>query len=657
MPIVSAVARRGGASGLLRNCRRRRSSSSSFPLLLLRGGGGGGSVLRRGEYSAAAASSLIAGTTVASSSSSMSTGGSFVVAPLSGGASPRWHSTASSAAAASESSSSEASCPYAASSAAAASSSSAPSHPELVRVPSLPYVGSMIPRHSGVPPDPLRPYEFWTGMRERFGDFYAMGLPVIGNTDPEKGGDRRAVAYVVHDPREMVKVVRSEGAYPSGLLPKMWPNRKYLAESGFVVGSGEDGGFLGEGPGWKRLRTFLQTDLLHPEAARGYIPGMVEAARLASRGAPASSSKGGTDGDFIPYLNRCAFDMFNTIMFGELTRTADPHGTPDAENLKFVDAASSGVTASLEQLRHPFEILVGKVMGFETERYRTMRRGYETTWNVSRKKVKEFLRLKGEGKLDANQTASYLARAVDRQASKEGNRDGITMREMEELVFTGLFAAVDTTSATLAWNVLHLALNPGVQDKLHEELRAGLDAAGDGDDDEGKRRRLNAAVLDRSASPYLRAVVRESHRITPIGPHAVFKSVGSGDGMDIHGVRLPEGSVVALCGYPIGNDPNLVDDPDRFVPERWYPDAVERRRGTPSEVVDHPYFRDAFSQGPRKCPAARVAANEILVMVSQLVLDYRISTATKDMTLKDVEYEMQTAIQPIMPPLRFEPRV
>jgi hypothetical protein len=54
-----------------------------------------------------------------------------------------------------------------------------------------------------------------------------------------------------------------------------------------------------------------------------------------------------------------------------------------------------------------------------------------------------------------------------------------------------------------------------------------------------------------------------------------------------HRVSLPANSVVQLDACSLQNDPDLVTDHRAFRPERWLPEAVAARVGTPSEVSDH----------------------------------------------------------------------
>jgi len=237
--------------------------------------------------------------------------------------------------------------------------------------------------------------------------------------------------------------------------------------------------------------------------------------------------------------------------------------------------------------------------------------------------------------------ASYLAGAIERQRETKE----VTQDEMAELCLTALFVGVDTTSSVTAWNLMHLAMNPEVQEKLHTELNAATIT------DKG-RIKLDADVLSKKVSPYLHMCIRESHRATPAFAALMWKGNSKSD-VDIHNVTIPKGSMFQL-GH-ISYDSEYVEDPKTFRPERWTKEAVAARKDTKSEVLDHPFLRDPFSQGARRCPGSRVATNEIFAMIAQLVLDWKISVPETIQSLDDVKYDA-SPIKPIFPTLNFEAR-
>jgi len=513
------------------------------------------------------------------------------------------------------------------------SGSSSAANVELRIVPTLPYLGSIVPQWSDTPVfDPSKYYDFYPELRRRYGDFYRMGFPGLG-----KGRD--ALMYVVTDPSEMQKIIRQERSkrpYPRGIVEAEWPLVHWLQQSGSILAKGTNDaedrlGFAGRGETWKRLRTFLQTDLLSPQAAAGYVPGMVRAAELASKGAPASSD------DLNAYTNRCSFDLFNSLMFGSLTKMADPNTGHDKENILFCDSSVVAMETMLAQLTSPMQLLLFK-LGIRTSLYKDMASSFSTAFDIAGKKYEAFRKKSDANDLSESEKSSYLGRAIVRQAEEGSN---ISEEDLVELINIALIAAIDTTSSLLSWNIMHIALNPDIQEKLHAELTESVKVCGG----------LNAEALKKGRSPYLYAVVRESHRLTPAAPVTVMKENSLSD-VEVHGSLIPKDSLVCLDAYSVGKDEAIVDEPEDFRPERWLPDAVEARKGTPAEILDHPFYRDPFSQGSRKCPGSRVANNEVLILLSQLVLDWKISPPVgygKD----DVEYALKGMIHPAMPKLNF----
>jgi len=95
-------------------------------------------------------------------------------------------------------------------------------HPKLVKTKTLPFFGSSISWYSQTPEfDRFDMYMYSRKMREKFGEFFSFGrLPM--------GSGLHGTIHVLIDPEEMLKVVRSEGAYPSGAVSNLWLFRRLL---------------------------------------------------------------------------------------------------------------------------------------------------------------------------------------------------------------------------------------------------------------------------------------------------------------------------------------------------------------------------------------------------------------------------------------------
>ena len=532
----------------------------------------------------------------------------------------------------------------------------------LKEVPSLPYIGSLLPQYSKIPPfDPNEIYKFWSGMRTRFGNFYKLDFPGFG-----KGRD--GTLYILNDPKEMMKVLRQEKTsvlpYPRGIVQMHWPLIKYLKETNDLMitpitkidtNDNEDNaslsnnydqdGFYGRGATWKKYRTFLQTDLLSPQSSKQYILGMVQSAEIASQAISNFSSDENCHilQDINEYFNRCAFDMFHSLMFGELSKTADLSSSATEENKEFCLNAVNSLNLMIYQMMTPHENVLGNMLGIQTKTYKEMGRTFEKLFATAERKYRLF-RHKFDTDYDsmtALEKNSYLAQAIQRQKEDPS----VTEDQLMEIIKLMLSAAVDTTASPMAWNLCHLAANQDVQSRLYNELSAAIEKTGS----------INEEFLKQSTCPYLHAVIRESHRLTPATPIALNKENALSD-LEIHGSIIPKDSMITFDNYSLGVDPEYMEDPTVFRPERWLKDAVDARKGTKAEALDHPFYKAPFSQGSRQCPASRVATNEIFILISQLVLDWKITAPSNIKCFEDMEYTVGLMIIPNLPKLEFERR-
>jgi len=452
---------------------------------------------------------------------------------------------------------------------------------------------------------------------------YHMGLPGLG-----EGSSGRV--YVVADPREYLQVIQNEGKFPSGILEALWPLSERLKRQEQTTNIFE------RGEGWKRERSFIQRNLLAPGAAKGYIPGIVEAARLASRGA-------GDWGDqFNIFTARASFDLFNAAFFGKLARTADAKNSQaDPRDMQFCDNVLRGFDLMVPILLSPSEKFIIDTLGLSTSRFDKFCDSFNRAQDRVTEMIDDFMRSRERGELQDWEKTSYCFSTLDYY---EKECSDMNLEDIKTLFFGLLTAAVDTTSGVINWILVHLALNPEVQDKLYAEM-------------ETQNFDIAKILLQRKEEvPYLHAIMRESHRLSPTVPVSLMKKIHAS--IQLSGFDIPTGSRVLLDTYSMSNDPAIVPRPEEFLPERFLPDAVESRKGTRSEIIDHPLCSGPFSAGARKCPGSRVANYEILTMISTLVTDWKITLDDPSIKcFKDVKYHYGNVVQPKpMPRLKLSPR-
>jgi len=103
--------------------------------------------------------------------------------------------------------------------------------------------------------------------------------------------------------------------------------------------------------------------------------------------------------------------------------------------------------------------------------------------------------------------------------------------------------------------------------------------------------------------------------------------------IELCGYRIPSGvKITFLSG--VHSNPETVDEPDLFIPERWSSEAVAIRKGTPKEALDNKVIAKPFGYGPRMCIGARLAEVELKAFMTRLVRDWKFEVNPKDQTYK-----------------------
>lgn len=175
------------------------------------------------------------------------------------------------------------------------------------------------------------------------------------------------------------------------------------------------------------------------------------------------------------------------------------------------------------------------------------------------------------------QRRDFMTEILKRNGEKGAT---ITTEEMNANMAIFLTAGSETTATLLSGATWCLLKNPGVLQKLKEEVRGRW------------KNYADITMEDVNNAPYLIAVLQEALRYFPPVPTGFERRVPKG-GEVVSGYYVPEGTALCVSSYPASHSERNFKEPDLFVPERWM--------GDPHYADDKRSSIQPFSFGPRNC--------------------------------------------------------
>ncbi|XP_039117674.1 cytochrome P450 81Q32-like [Dioscorea cayenensis subsp. rotundata] len=160
-----------------------------------------------------------------------------------------------------------------------------------------------------------------------------------------------------------------------------------------------------------------------------------------------------------------------------------------------------------------------------------------------------------------------------------------------------LIAGTDTSATTMEWAMSLLLNNPQTLKKLIAELDANI-----------KQGSL-LQETDLPKLPYLDAVIKETLRMYPVGP--LLEPHESSQDCTVGGFHVPSGTILLVNAWKIHRDPELWEEPNKFIPERFL------RRS--DEEINEGLKMMAFGLGRRRCPGEGLAMRVVALVVGTLV--------------------------------------
>lgn len=399
-------------------------------------------------------------------------------------------------------------------------------------------------------------FRFIQGVRSRgFLDFVGQMWREHGDVFQVRIGSR-ALMFAMHpDAVERVNVSHRQN-YDK--LASYDPVRSYLTGEGLVASTGEL---------WRRQRK-LMAPFFTPKGVQAYAELMLrDGARLADRWQTLASE--GAEVEIAEEMTLVTATIILRAMFSSETMESI-HRMKGA-----VETMISFANTQMTNVRLPLWVPTAK------------NRKYLAARDLVHRSIASLI-----AKRRATDEAAWPDDLLSRLMKARDEATGQPMSEnlLRDESITTFFAGHETTARTMTFAWYALAANPGVAERLHEELDRVL----------GGR---TPTVDDLRQLPYALRVIKEVLRLYPAAPFYVRDAVGADK---IAGFDVAAGTRVMVSPYYTHRHPQFWENPEAFDPDRW-----TRER----EAARHDHAYHPFAAGPRIC-----IGNNFSLLESHLLL-------------------------------------
>lgn len=263
-----------------------------------------------------------------------------------------------------------------------------------------------------------------------------------------------------------------------------------------------------------------------------------------------------------------------------------------------IDSSAANIGAVMKDIVTMFDMLVLPFSDLLQRLPLPAMKRFENARDLLDKTIYGFVHERRASGLDNGDFLSMLLLAQDEQ----GDHSGMTDQQVRDEVLTLFLAGHETTANALTWTWYLLSQHPEVEQRMRAELAEALNGRSPTFDDIANLR-------------YTEMVLAESMRLYPPAWALTRMAV---EPHTIDGVDMPVGSIAIICPYILHRDPRFWTDPERFDPERWIPEARDKR----PRLAYLP-----FGAGPRICIGERFAWMEGILLLATIGQKWRMSLA------------------------------
>ncbi|XP_075396058.1 cytochrome P450 2J2-like [Tenrec ecaudatus] len=198
---------------------------------------------------------------------------------------------------------------------------------------------------------------------------------------------------------------------------------------------------------------------------------------------------------------------------------------------------------------------------------------------------------------DPDKPRDFIDAYLKEMTKDTGNNTTSSFHE-ENLVCSTLdlfLAGTETTSTTLRWALLYMAIHPEIQERVQAEIDRVIGQS------------QLPSIANRDHMPYTNAVIHEVLRMGNIIPLNVPREVSFDT--TVAGYHLPKGTMILTNLTALHSDPTKWATPDTFNPEHFLENGQFRKR---EDFLP-------FSIGKRACLGEQLARSELFIFFTSFL--------------------------------------
>ncbi|XP_022732316.1 alkane hydroxylase MAH1-like [Durio zibethinus] len=316
----------------------------------------------------------------------------------------------------------------------------------------------------------------------------------------------------------------------------------------------------------------------------------------------------GTEVDFQDILQRFSYDVACILAVGS---------DPNSLSIELPEVPSKSAFCQIEEgllYRHYMPINVWKLqrwlqIGEEKKMSKALKAVDEFVYQCIASKKEEIrckLHLK-EGQFD------FVTAFMVEEEGEMSGADWKSDKFFRDIAINVMAAGKDTISSSLSWFFWLVGMNPSVENKILQEIRANSDPTSN---DKMSKSMIFFSEEKLNKFIYLDAALSETLRLYPPVPFNHKTAIRP----DIlpSGHRIHQNTRILINSYSMGRMKEIWgEDCLEFKPERWISE-----KGDIVHVPSHKFI--AFSAGPRSCIGKNISFIQMKLVAISILRNYQI---------------------------------